>query len=107
MSPISFSSKNQTRKLALSQKVLASLIVLSVFFVAFYLWQINDLATKGFQIKGLEEKIASIRENNKNLELQATDLQSLSNIEKLEKDLNMVKVNKVEYISTFNPVAVR
>ncbi len=107
MSPISFSSKNQTRKSALSQKVLASFIALSVFFIAFYLWQINDLATKGFQINSFEEKVANLKDNNKNLELQAADLQSLSNIEKLEKDLNMVKVNKVEYISTFNPVAVR
>ncbi|TSC95853.1 MAG: Uncharacterized protein Athens101410_299 [Parcubacteria group bacterium Athens1014_10] len=119
MSPLFVFSKKNTKKhyypakkgflknLNLKHKMSAFLFI-TVFLLAItYLFQINDLAIKGFEIKSLEDKINDIEQKNKNLEMNVTELQSLSNIEKLKKELNMVKAGQVDYISSSVSVTAR
>jgi len=63
-----------------------------------YLFQVNSLATKGYEIKDLEEKAAELRAKNKALELQITELRSTERITREIKNLDMVAVARVEYL---------
>lgn len=85
--------------LVLSQRVLAStLVVLLVAVTAFYLMLVNVRVTKGFEIRDLETKIAQLQKDQKQLELETADLQSINNIEK-KVDLGaFVPAANVQYL---------
>lgn len=96
------------RKLTFKQKISIFLVIPTVLLTVVYLFQINDLAIKGFEIRSLENKIKELEQENKNIKLKATELQDLSNIMKdLETELNMVKVEHIEYISSSAPATAR
>ncbi|MCX6743842.1 MAG: hypothetical protein NT116_06470 [Candidatus Parcubacteria bacterium] len=63
-----------------------------------YLWQINGLATRGYQIKELEEKAAELKDTNQKLQIQITQLRSTSRLEEKVAQLNMVEVSRIEYL---------
>lgn len=74
------------------------LMVLITVSGLLYLFQINSLATQGYEIKDLEEKAAELREQNKKLQLAITDLRSTERINQAIKRLDMVEVARVEYL---------
>ncbi len=94
-------------KLNFKKKLPVFFIALFVLLAGIYLFQANDLVIKGFTIKKLEEKISEIGQDNKNLEIKTTELQSLSSIEEIKKEFNMVKAEKMEYISSAASVAIK
>lgn len=63
-----------------------------------YLWQVNSLSTKGFQIKNLEKQITVLKTDIQQLELDMASEQSLNKINERVQELSMVKVDKVEYL---------
>ena len=70
-----------------------------------YLIQINGLATKGYQISELEDKVAELKEFNSDLQMETLRLQSMGSIKDKVASLEMVAVDNVEYLSDA-PVAV-
>jgi len=81
-----------------SKKTLFLIIALIFIAGVFYLWQINSLATKGYKFKELEDRVSELREQNKKLELQITELRSTDRITKEVENLQMVEVARVEYL---------
>lgn len=81
--------------------IFISLIILIGFS---YLFAINQTATSGFEIKGLETKIEQIKQDNKKLELLTAELQSLGRIETESQKLEMVTVSKIEYLPAVGSV---
>jgi len=78
-----------------------NLIILGVLIFTcglLYLWQINCMATRGYQIKELENKAAALKSENKHLQVQITELRSTSRLEQKIAELNMVSVARVEYL---------
>lgn len=77
------------------------IIVLSLCFILGmgYLWQVNGLATKGYQIKDLEVKASVLRQQNKKIELEITELRSTARLNSEVKKLGLVQVAKVEYLT--------
>ncbi len=82
-----------------------TLICLVAIFGLGYLVQTNDLATKGYEIRDLENKISKLQEEKSDLNLEALNLQSMGNINQKVNDLGMVLVNEAEYLMP-TPVAV-
>ncbi|MDD5043240.1 MAG: septum formation initiator family protein [Patescibacteria group bacterium] len=74
------------------------ILVLIVAAGLLYLVQINSVAAKGFEIKDLEKRIETLKDDNKNLELKIAELQSHSYLAEKIKGLNMVAVSKVDYL---------
>jgi len=74
------------------------MVALIVIFTIFYLCQTNNLATKGYKIKNLEDKVAELREKNKKFELEIAELRSTERITKEVENLKMVSVARVEYL---------
>lgn len=119
MSPLFHSSKTRNNKhkqngqrgsfkrSSLKKNISVFFFVVLFFMAGFYLFQINDLAIKGFEIRNLEKTIKNFQESKKDLEVKATELQSLSNIEEVKKELKMIKSEKIEYISPVSGTAKR
>lgn len=72
-----------------------------------YLVQVNGLATKGYQIKELEQKIDELKKSSRELEGKSLELQSLSAISGKLKDLNMVESKEALYIHENSRTALK
>ena len=74
---------------------------------AFYLYQVNDIATKGYEIKNWENKIQDLNKAGKKMEIHEVELKSMQNIEKATQDLNLVNSSSVSYVELNGPVAMK
>lgn len=82
-------------QLVLSQKALALTLAVILGMTAFsYLMLVNGRVSKGFEIQILEKKLAELQKNQRTLERESADLQSIQNIEQ--------KVNLADYTPTLN-----
>ena len=73
----------------------------------FYIFEVNNSATKGYEIRGLETKLNELRKENETLRIQAAELKSMYKIEEKTKDLNMVAPKDVSYLNLPGDVAMK
>lgn len=84
------------KRLGNLNKILVCMILLIVgYFVA----STNDLSIKGFVLRELQIEISDIRDQNEKLELGIMERESYAKIDKRAKELNMVKIEKIDYIT--------
>ena len=89
-------SANQSRKLNIA-------LILSIVLLGFgYLFQINALGTTGYQIKKVEKQIQALQQEQKNLQLDASDLQSIERVQAEAVKLNFVPSGNVTYLKDPN-----
>jgi len=89
-------SANQSRKLNIA-------LILSIVLLGFgYLFQINALGTTGYQIKKVEKQIQALQQEQKNLQLDASDLQSIERVQAEAVKLNFVPSENVTYLKDPN-----
>lgn len=90
---------------------LASAGFLMIFFVifmsAFYLFQVNNLAIKGYEVKDLENKISELKKNNKEMQIREMELRSMYAIETAAKNFNLLDSSNATYLEIDGPVAIR
>lgn len=84
-------------------------IVISVIVVcgALYLYQVNSLVSKGYEVQQLESQIADLQKTNQNGNIKETELRSMYNIEKSTQHLDLVSSNDVTYLELKGPVAMK
>jgi len=70
--------------------------VLACIIALFYLYQANDAAIKGYEIKKLEDEKAEIMQEREKLMIEAASLQSIKNI---ESQKNLVPTKQINYWS--------
>lgn len=75
-----------------------SILVAIVFFGFVYLFEVNNLGTKGYQIRSLEQQVRTLEESQKTLKMQASNLESINQIQGQVQKLNFVPSNNVTYI---------
>ena len=75
-----------------------SMLSAIVIFGLVYLFEINTLGTKGFEIKNLQQEIKQLQESQKGLQAQASDMQSIDKISNAAQSLNFVPVTNVTYL---------
>lgn len=86
-------------RLVLGQKFLTvTLLALTVFISLSYLALINIRVTKGFEIKALEKRYAELEKNQKVLQSQAAELQSIQNIQQKINMSDYTPVTSVSYL---------
>jgi cell division protein FtsB len=106
-----FSSENRTfnsGRIELNLSVLIFVLGISVFFCgALYLYQVNDIATKGYEIRDLENKIQELSKESKKMEIREVELKSMYNIEKASQELNLINSGEVSYIEMNDAVAMK
>lgn len=74
---------------------------------AFYLFQVNDLATKGYEIRDLENRIQDLEKENKRLEIREVELTSMYSIEKSTESLGLVSSGEASYVEMGGTVAMK
>lgn len=87
--------KSRINLLFINKIIFCSIILL---FAAFLI-STNDLSIKGFVLNDMKIKLTDLQKENQKMELKITELQSYENIDKKAKERNMVKVEKIEYVS--------
>jgi len=90
--------------LATAGFMVAFFVILSC---AYYLFQVNDLAVKGYDIRDLENRIAELEKENKQMQIREMELRSMYVIEKSAADFNLVSPANVSYLEVNNTVALR
>lgn len=84
--------------------ILAAIIV---SLGSFYLFQVNDLATKGYEIKEVENEIKELKKINAENKIKEVELRSMYNIERSTEELNLVSSDDVSYLEINGPVAMK
>lgn len=83
-----------------------SLVVLAVFSASAYLYQVNSLIAKGYEIKEIENKIKDLEKENRKMKIREVELRSMYAIEKSSQNLNMIGPEEISYIEIGGPVAM-
>lgn len=88
-----------------------TLVVVLLFFVfcagIMYIFQINKMATMGYEIKKTEEQIEELKKQNEALRIRAAELKSMHKLESDKERMNMKKPDEIGYIEVDDPVAMR
>jgi cell division protein FtsL len=93
--------KNKPNTLTLENHNYGLLIVaVAGFLVLAYLVQVNSFSTKGYEIRNAQKKIDQLRNDQRALEVQSAELQSLQRIQSQPAVLNMVPVSSISYVQT-------
>lgn len=90
----SLSRKLRTGPVTLAVALIFLVCLLSLFFLA----QVFQSSTKGYEISELESDMEELKEQNKALEIKAAELRSFENIKNEAERLNMVQAERIVYI---------
>ncbi len=71
-----------------------------------YLSQSNQMATSGYDIAKLESQAKQLKEDNERLQIEASRLQSIQQIQAGIKDSGMVPVKTINYVPGGTSVAL-
>ena len=83
------------------------LTIVVIILGAFYLYQVNDLATKGYDIKEIENEIQGLKKTNEMNKIKEVELKSMYNLEKATENLDMVSARDITYLEIGGPVAMK
>lgn len=72
-----------------------------------YVVCVNDLTVKGFALEELKRQAKSLAEDNQEVQDKIVAIQSYLNLANQVKELNMVAVGSVDYLSANNQVVAR
>lgn len=106
------------RKRAIRQKPVSSsgmewvnlsflLVVLICLLGVGYIFEVNRVATQGYEIRELEKRVQDLKDKNEKLKIREAELRSMYNIEQNSKDLDMVAPKDVSYMQLPGNVAMK
>lgn len=95
--PVAF-NKRRTESMVSTKVLNLSILAAIIFFGFLYLFEVNALGTKGYQIRSMEQQIRQVQEDQKNLQLKVSDLQSITRIQQQAQSLNFVPTSNITYL---------
>ena len=93
-------------------KASVSVGIIFLIFITFvlgglYLFQVNNVAVQGIDMKDAEIQIRDLKSEKKKMEIKEVELKSMYQIEKSTKDLDLVNADTVSYMELDSPVAMK
>lgn len=88
----------QISKIVLNKWFKTGVISMIVLFGLSFVVQTNSLSTKGYAISSLEKKVTELENQNRQLEVQIAQYQSMHSIKERIKGSNLVAVGTPEYV---------
>lgn len=82
------------------------LIILISLLSLFFLAQVFQSSTSGYEISNLQKQADELKEKNKTLEIKAAELRSFDRIRQEAEKMNMIKSDKIVYLRAKGSVAV-
>ena len=89
----------KTKKRVNLAKLNRLLLILFGILLAFFVFVSNDISIKGMIEQNLRNEYSKIQTENDKIELQVMQLQSYDAIDAKAKAMQMVKVDKIDYIN--------
>lgn len=86
-----------------NRAVFLIIIILSVYYIA----GVNDLSIKGFALSELKQEKNKLVETNNTLELNALSLSSYASIKEKIKNLKMVAVGEISYLTAGSEIVAK
>ena len=109
--PRRFAAKNRINKKTVSQKIRESKKVTAAFIVVLffvvgllYIFQINGVATKGYDIREYEKRLEDLKRENQKMMIVAAELKSMQILEKKAGELSYVDSKDIAYITSTSEV---
>lgn len=90
-----------------SRNAFVVLFLITALSGIFYLYQVNDLASKGYDLKKLQVQMADLKSNNEKNRIKEAELMSMYNMEKATRDLNFVSQQNISYLEINDSVAMK
>jgi hypothetical protein len=87
--------------------VVLAMAMLLVLFGVLYLYQVNNIAIRGYEVRDIENRIQDLQKENQKLKIQEVESKSMYNIEKATEDLNLVNSSNVSYVEMRGPMAMK
>ncbi len=87
---------NEKGKIALSLAIVFGSILITVFYLA----QTNKLVAKNFELRAAQDALEKTQAQSQKLLVSLMNTRSLSNLENAAKNLNLVTVEKINYLKT-------
>lgn len=100
-SPTQITLRQQNQRIAkimLNKWFKSGVISMVVLFGLSFVVQTNSLSTKGYAISSLEGKITELENQNRQLDVQIAQYQSMHSIKERIKRSNLVAVGTPEYV---------
>lgn len=72
-----------------------------------YLYQVNSIITKGYDIREKEVRIQELEKESQQLKIKEVELKSMYSIEKSMDNLNLVTSSNIGYIEENKPMAMK
>lgn len=96
------------RKIIIGKKITVMVFMWILIFAGFftYIFKVNEISTKGFKVTELQKNVKNLEEENKKLTLELSEMKKMANLDSFSKDQKMVKVDKIDYLSTKSSVAI-
>ena len=91
-------AKKKTKTSASTYRLNLAILTSSIILGLVYLFVVNSLGTKGYEIKKLDQQVQQLETNQKNLQLQASDLQSINRIQTEAQKLNFIPNSNITYL---------
>jgi len=96
------------RKLHLGPITLGFITLILICVLSlFYLTSTDGIATKGYELKDLEGKVKSLKDQNEQLKLERAQLESIKNLEENVKQFNMMRINQVSFTTPWTGEVVK
>lgn len=91
------------REISQKNKVRSFLAVLLILFIVaiifFYVLQINSIAAKGYKIRGLKNQLNELKDINKVLQVNISNLKSINVLQSKTESFNMIEAKNIEYVN--------
>lgn len=82
-------------------------LILIICLSILYVFQINNLTSRAYQIKNSQREINKLSSQNEKLEIELAKSNSLTNIANLIEKFNFEKANKIHYIQILDNQIVK
>jgi len=83
------------------------LVVLIMVSGGFYLSGMNNLVVKGFELQKLKRQAESLANENQEISARKVALESYHDIDSKLRNLNMVAIDKIEYLNATDEVLAK
>ncbi|MGP8320896.1 MAG: hypothetical protein ACT6FE_01015 [Methanosarcinaceae archaeon] len=83
------------------------LFLIIVLCVVFYVVEANNLVVKGFKLQELRKEVRIVNDKKIEYKLDIMSLESYNNLSRRAKDIKMIAVGSIDYISIDREMAKR
>lgn len=78
------------------------LFISIISLLVFYIFQINSLTSQNYLLQNQEKRLAEMKKEREQLEINLAKVNSLANIENYSQNQNFERISQIKYIQILN-----